>query len=130
MSQPVGRPGQEPTSHSTQPPASLPLGVDRQLGRKRLRITEALPQEPLACQPPPSPTSVVWGSLTPSPGEEASGFSWKQEEESCLLRLTQLGMRGVSHKATSAPAPAAEVLGGLNMADILGAPFTGDVVKK
>lgn len=80
MSQPVGRTGREPTSHSTQHPASLPLGVDRQLGRKRLRIREALPQEPLACQLPPSPTSVVWGSLTPLLERKLLGFLGSRKE--------------------------------------------------
>ena len=41
---------------------------------------------------------------TEVPGEEAAQFSWKQEGES-VLRLTKLGMRGVSHKTVSGPPP-------------------------
>ena len=39
-------------------------------------------------------------------------------------------MRGVSHKAVPVPPNAGEVLGGLSMAEIPGAPFTGDVLRK
>lgn len=63
--------------------------------------------------PPPGTPSLPAASLPhlcglggpyPSPGEEVARFSWKQEGES-VLRLTKLGMRGVSHKTVSGPPP-------------------------
>lgn len=92
---------------------------------------DTLPQEPLACQPPPSPTSAVLGVPHPFCWRGSCWVFLEAGRRGCLLRLTQLGMRGVSHKtAFVSTHTAGEVLGGLSLAEILYAPFTGDVLNK
>jgi hypothetical protein len=119
MSQAVGRPGREPTSYSTQPPASLPLGVDRRLGQKKLRID---PKGPSFQNPQPAshlfPPPCGFGGPSPSLPERKLPDVLGSIS---LFILTQLGTRGVSLTV-------AEILGGaLNITELLGAPFMGDV---